>query len=318
MAALPKSAHGAPRKAWAAGSSAAPRAIARSSAEPTLYDIIGADPSASSEELKKAIRRSQLESHPDKGGTSEAFLQVSEAYKVLSDSARRVEYDREVACKAAIKAGRSPIRTRRRQHRTAEQANNTWDADASDVSENGFGDFTVGDNVRQVRGTKLSGWRKQLWGKSMCRGLVEVLSTALDDSRAKGPPGGRQAMTPSPAPRSRANARTNPSRGSAWNSCRSEDLHRDASTPVSFPLSPNRSAASTPRPPSCPPPSLGRSTPNPVSAAANTGESFNDDTSAYIGVKRPTQRRPPRWPPHENGRNQRAATPQSDISTVLR
>lgn len=36
------------------------------------------------EELKSAYRKKSLETHPDAGGTAEAFRQISNAYQILS------------------------------------------------------------------------------------------------------------------------------------------------------------------------------------------------------------------------------------------
>lgn len=58
-----------------------------------LYDVLGVDRSASADELKRAYRRKARESHPDAGGDEELFKQVTHAYEVLSDPARRQRYD---------------------------------------------------------------------------------------------------------------------------------------------------------------------------------------------------------------------------------
>ncbi|WP_394237411.1 J domain-containing protein [Niallia oryzisoli] len=58
------------------------------------YDILGVKSSATMEEIKKAYRKRSKETHPDrKGGSSALFILVQEAYEVLSDEHKRVEYD---------------------------------------------------------------------------------------------------------------------------------------------------------------------------------------------------------------------------------
>lgn len=58
------------------------------------YKILGVDKSASKDEIKKAFRKLAHEHHPDKKeGNADKFKEVSEAYSVLSDDAKRQQYD---------------------------------------------------------------------------------------------------------------------------------------------------------------------------------------------------------------------------------
>lgn len=57
------------------------------------YDVLGVDKSATSEDIKRAFRKKAMEHHPDKGGDSEKFRQVSEAYETLSDDQKKSNYD---------------------------------------------------------------------------------------------------------------------------------------------------------------------------------------------------------------------------------
>jgi DnaJ-class molecular chaperone len=57
------------------------------------YDILGVDEDASDRDLKRAHRRLVKEHHPDRGGDEERFVEVQEAYEVLSDEALRGRYD---------------------------------------------------------------------------------------------------------------------------------------------------------------------------------------------------------------------------------
>jgi hypothetical protein len=45
------------------------------------YSVFGLKKSSSAEDVKKAYRKSVLKTHPDKGGTNEAFLRVREAWE---------------------------------------------------------------------------------------------------------------------------------------------------------------------------------------------------------------------------------------------
>lgn len=58
------------------------------------YTILGVNKNASSEEIKRAYRKLAHQYHPDKGGDTEKFKQVSEAYQVLSNSEKREQYDK--------------------------------------------------------------------------------------------------------------------------------------------------------------------------------------------------------------------------------
>jgi molecular chaperone DnaJ len=59
-----------------------------------LYQVLGVDRTASSEEIKRAYRRKARELHPDAGGDEDAFKEVTRAYEILSDPDRRRRYDR--------------------------------------------------------------------------------------------------------------------------------------------------------------------------------------------------------------------------------
>lgn len=60
------------------------------------YGILGLNKDASVADVKKAYRKLAHKYHPDKGGTPEdeaKFREVNEAYQVLSDPAKRQQYD---------------------------------------------------------------------------------------------------------------------------------------------------------------------------------------------------------------------------------
>jgi curved DNA-binding protein CbpA len=58
-----------------------------------LYKILGIDKNSSSIEIKMAYRDLSKKHHPDKGGEASKFAEISEAYSVLNDPARRERYD---------------------------------------------------------------------------------------------------------------------------------------------------------------------------------------------------------------------------------
>ncbi|MBI4464260.1 MAG: molecular chaperone DnaJ, partial [Acidobacteria bacterium] len=63
------------------------------------YEVLGVPRTASVEEIKKAYRRLAMQWHPDRNPENhkeaeEKFKEAAEAYSVLSDSQKRVQYDR--------------------------------------------------------------------------------------------------------------------------------------------------------------------------------------------------------------------------------
>ncbi len=63
----------------------------------TYYDILGIKKTATQAEIKQSFRRLALRYHPDKNKNSEEsrkkFMQIVEAYEVLSDEMSRKTYD---------------------------------------------------------------------------------------------------------------------------------------------------------------------------------------------------------------------------------
>jgi curved DNA-binding protein CbpA len=66
---------------------------------PTHYDVLGVAPTARLDEIREAYRRLAREHHPDRVASTDrvdrsvAMPSINEAYRVLSDPARRAVYD---------------------------------------------------------------------------------------------------------------------------------------------------------------------------------------------------------------------------------
>jgi curved DNA-binding protein len=57
------------------------------------YKILGVSRNASQEEIKKAYRSLAMKHHPDRGGDANKFKEIEEAYRTLSDSQTKSQYD---------------------------------------------------------------------------------------------------------------------------------------------------------------------------------------------------------------------------------
>ncbi len=57
------------------------------------YDVLGVPTDASEADIKKAFRKLASQHHPDKGGDTDKFQQLQEAYEILSDPDKRHQYD---------------------------------------------------------------------------------------------------------------------------------------------------------------------------------------------------------------------------------
>ncbi len=61
--------------------------------EKDYYKVLGVSDSASEKDIKAVFRKLSKQHHPDSGGDEEKFKEVSAAFDVLGDTAKRKEYD---------------------------------------------------------------------------------------------------------------------------------------------------------------------------------------------------------------------------------
>ena len=73
------------------------------------YEMLGVNKNASSNEIKKAYRTLAIKYHPDRNlgnkAAEEKFKDINEAYEVLSDQTRRVQYDQSLNNRKPFKGG---------------------------------------------------------------------------------------------------------------------------------------------------------------------------------------------------------------------
>lgn len=58
-----------------------------------FYEVLGVKRDASAQDIKRAYRKLASKHHPDKGGDTDKFQELQEAYDVLSDVEKRQSYD---------------------------------------------------------------------------------------------------------------------------------------------------------------------------------------------------------------------------------
>ncbi|CAE7368642.1 DNAJ1 [Symbiodinium natans] len=86
-----------------------------------FYSLLNVEDNASIAELRVAYRRALLKAHPDRGGTSEAFRLVRQAFEVLSNPAERNLYDRNFGGPAGSGKGGPSSKLKRRPSTTADE-----------------------------------------------------------------------------------------------------------------------------------------------------------------------------------------------------
>ncbi len=93
--------------------------------EPSYYEVLGVESSANDEAIRKSYRKLVLRFHPDRNPdpvATDQFIRVTQAYEVLSDRARRAEYDRLQSLNEELR--RSKVRPTQREPREPQPTRN--------------------------------------------------------------------------------------------------------------------------------------------------------------------------------------------------
>jgi len=100
------------------------------------YEMLGVDKNAPSNEIKKAYRKLAITYHPDRNlgnkAAEEKFKDINEAYEVLSDQTRRVQYDQSISIKNFKNRGASFGNFGRNNRTQARGSNTRTRVDAQD------------------------------------------------------------------------------------------------------------------------------------------------------------------------------------------
>ena len=61
------------------------------------FNILGLDPGASEDDIRRAYKRLAMQHHPDRGGDQGKFQEIQEAHSVLTDPSRRAQWEQQRA-----------------------------------------------------------------------------------------------------------------------------------------------------------------------------------------------------------------------------
>lgn len=59
------------------------------------YQTLGINETASQDEIRSAYKKLAMKNHPDRGGDTKKFQEISQAYDILSDPQKKAQYDAE-------------------------------------------------------------------------------------------------------------------------------------------------------------------------------------------------------------------------------
>ena len=88
----------------------------------SAYDVLGVEPAADEESLRRAYRLRLRQTHPDTGGDAAVFIQVQRAWELVGTVDARAAYDRGPRLRRGARAGVVGLASRRRGRPTRARA----------------------------------------------------------------------------------------------------------------------------------------------------------------------------------------------------
>ncbi|XP_074578787.1 chaperone protein dnaJ 20, chloroplastic-like [Curcuma longa] len=142
-------------------------AAVASLAPATMYDLLSVSHTAGAQEIRAAYRRLALRWHPDACRSAgeerryaERFMEAREAFEVLSDPARRRDYDLSLSgdrWAAAVGAGPAFREGRARRREGGATAFGNWDAQLDGLRRRSAAADTVGEETWGGRARRVAG-----------------------------------------------------------------------------------------------------------------------------------------------------------------
>lgn len=131
-----------------------------------LYTVLGIAPDASEDEVRRAGRRRQRETHPDLGGDATEFTRVRLALEVLLDADRRAAHDTWLAARHGVPttARREPPGARLRQQQRASRSRPQPPSPAAHSTAAGSGGVPEFERIPkpQVQAWRMA-WHRKSW-----------------------------------------------------------------------------------------------------------------------------------------------------------
>lgn len=154
------------------------------------YEVLGAEPGATTQQLKASYRRRLKSVHPDSGGSDEAFETLQTAWSVLGDPVRRREYDAWLEDVRPVMGGTRLAVQQRFEERELALERAAWEARRAEVrrrAEARAEAERVEQDARRSRIAETVALRRHL---SLGVGALVVLVSVLELTGTGGVPGG--------------------------------------------------------------------------------------------------------------------------------